>query len=294
MKSPITSLRRRIELEILSHSGITPGAIDYDNPKGDPGLFGPQSACWNVHRDFSSMIVGGFSALLLQMLHPLALAGVWDHSNFRNDMLGRLGRTAQFVGGTTFANTADAEKLIAKVRSIHAQVNGTTPDGHFYSAMDPALLTWVHVAEARSFLCARNIYLKPALSSIEQDQYFAEYAIVAERLGAKDVPKSKADIDQYLKNMSGKLVLNDRTREVFDLLYHPTVGQLPSRLFARQAMVAALDLLPPFARELYPHVSPIRRTLGKTTIHVIAPVFRWAVQHGAYKRAVRRTTNPAA
>lgn len=293
MKSPIASLRRRIELEILSHSGITPGAIDYDNPKGDPGLFGPQSACWNVHRDFSSMIVGGFSALLLQMLHPLALAGVWDHSNFRNDMLGRLGRTAQFVGGTTFGSTADAGRLIDKVRNIHSEVKGTTPDGHFYSAMDPALLTWVHVAEARSFLAARNIYLKPALSLSEQDQYFAEYAIVAERLGAKAVPKSRADIDHYLETMRGELVFNDRTREVFNLLYKPSVGQLPSRLFGRQAMVAALDLLPPFARELYPQISPIRRVIGRTTIHAVAPIFRWAVQHGAYRRAVQRTTNPA-
>src|SRR5690606_19920449 len=105
-------------------------------------LFGPQSACWKVHGDFTSMLIGGVGALLLQMLHPLALAGVVDHSNFRQDMLGRLRRTGQFVAGTTYGNTADAERLIARVRQIHAAVSGLAPDGRPYAASDPHLLTW--------------------------------------------------------------------------------------------------------------------------------------------------------
>ncbi len=90
--------------------------IDFERPKGEPGLFGPQSAIWQVHGDFTSMLCGGISALLLQMLHPLALAGVWDHSRFREDILGRLRRTSQFISATTFATTPDAERLIAKVQ----------------------------------------------------------------------------------------------------------------------------------------------------------------------------------
>ncbi|MFP3449538.1 oxygenase MpaB family protein, partial [Pseudomonas sp. SIMBA_067] len=83
-------------------------------PKGDPGLFGPHSISWQVHGDFPSMLVGGISALMLQLLHPLALAGVWDHSNFREDLIGRLRRTSQFISGTTFGSTRDAEWLIDK------------------------------------------------------------------------------------------------------------------------------------------------------------------------------------
>ena len=87
------SVRRHIESQVLSLTGLAVGGVDFESPKGDPGLFGPDAACWKVHGDFSSMMIGGIGALLLQMLHPLALAGVWDHSNFRDDLLGRLRRT---------------------------------------------------------------------------------------------------------------------------------------------------------------------------------------------------------
>ncbi|RZK81376.1 MAG: DUF2236 domain-containing protein, partial [Methylobacterium sp.] len=121
--------------------------LDLSRPAGDPGLFGPGSATWAVHGDFTSMMIGGVCSLLVQMLHPAALAGVWDHSDFRRDMLGRLKRTAQFVTVTTYGSTAKAEGMIGRVRRIHDRVGGTLPDGTPYSANDPALLTWVHAAE---------------------------------------------------------------------------------------------------------------------------------------------------
>lgn len=105
-------IRRRIEIQVMSLTGLSLGKLDLENPEGDPGLFGPDSVSWQVHGDFSSMLIGGISALMLQALHPLALAGVWDHSNFREDMLGRLRRTGQFISGTTFGSRQDAEWLI--------------------------------------------------------------------------------------------------------------------------------------------------------------------------------------
>lgn len=84
-------IRSRIETQVMSLGGLSLGQLDLDNPKGDPGLFGPDAICWQVHGDFSSMLIGGISALLMQALHPLALAGVWDHSNFREDMIGACG-----------------------------------------------------------------------------------------------------------------------------------------------------------------------------------------------------------
>lgn len=145
------SVRRHIESQVLSLTGLAVGGVDFESPKGDPGLFGPDAACWKVHGDFSSMMIGGIGALLLQMLHPLALAGVWDHSNFRDDLLGRLRRTGQFISATTYGPLADAERLIERVRRIHESVIGQLPDGTPYSASDPDLLTWVHVAEVSSF-----------------------------------------------------------------------------------------------------------------------------------------------
>src|SRR4051795_3919717 len=93
------------------------------------GMFGPQAVAWRVHGDVTSMMVGGIAGLLLQMLHPAVLAGVWDHSNFRQDMHGRLRRTARFIATTTYGASEDAHAAIARVRAIHDRVSGTLPDG---------------------------------------------------------------------------------------------------------------------------------------------------------------------
>ena len=105
----LTSLpRARIRRWVLSAFPRDPAAtVDYDRPRGDPGLFGPDSVTWRVHGSFPGMLAGGLCSLMLQTLHPRALAGVWDHSNFRDDMVGRLRRTTRFVGGTTYAPRAD-------------------------------------------------------------------------------------------------------------------------------------------------------------------------------------------
>src|SRR3984957_10793644 len=136
------------------------------------GLFGPQAVAWRVHGDVTSMMVGGVSGLLLQMLHPAVLAGVWDHSNFRSDMHGRLRRTARFIATTTYGSKEDAEAAIARIRGIHDRVRGTLPNGSAYSANDPALLAWVHVTEATSFLAAWVRYAEPGMSAADQDRYF--------------------------------------------------------------------------------------------------------------------------
>src|SRR3954470_22990499 len=144
-------LKQRIAAEVR--------AVFNDRSRGErpvvrrtDGLFGPRAVAWRVHGDVASMLVGGVAGLLLQMLHPAVLAGVWDHSNFRADMHGRLRRTARFIALTTYASRSDAEAAIARARGIHAHVRGTLPSGDPYSADDPALLAWVHVTEATSFL----------------------------------------------------------------------------------------------------------------------------------------------
>ena len=138
MKSPITPLLRAWVLRAFPRD---PAGIDYGSPAGDPGLFGADSATWQIHADFAGMLSGGLCALMLQTLHPAALAGVWDHSNFRDDLVGRLRRTTNFVAGTTYAGTEAANDLIARVRRIHARVRGVTETGESYDAEDPKLLT---------------------------------------------------------------------------------------------------------------------------------------------------------
>lgn len=288
------ALRAAIEKQVIGLTGLALGGIDFENPAGDPGLFGPQSVIWRVHCDFTSMLCGGVSALLLQMLHPLALAGVWDHSNFREDMLGRLRRTSQFVSVTTFGPTAEAERLIAKVRAIHLQVTGVSNDGRPYAASDPDLLTWVHVVESSSFLASHLRYRNPHLSPELQDRYYQETARVAAALGARDIPTSRAAVADYLQRMRPQLVCDERTREVARILLAAPAPSALARPLGWLVMQAGIDLLPGWAQQQFDfYPGRLRRRLVRVGAGGVGKVLRASMRNGSYQRAVRRINKPA-
>jgi len=286
-------LRRPIETQVLSLTGLAIGGVDYENPAGDPGLFGPDSVCWKVHGDFTSMLIGGISALLLQALHPLALAGVWDHSNFRQDLLGRLRRTGQFISATTFGSHADAERLIERVRTIHLNVTGHAADGRPYTASDPDLLTWVHVAEVSSFLKAHLRYLNPALPGSEQDRYYAEVARIAEALGARDVPRSRNEVADYLQALRPQLQCDERSQEILRILFNAPAPSTLARPFGALMMQAGIELLPEWAGDMLElQQGPLRRQAIRLGVMSTAPLLRWAVRNGSVHRARRRMGLP--
>ncbi|WP_455814557.1 oxygenase MpaB family protein [Pseudomonas graminis] len=285
----MVSLRDRIQQQVFRLNGLSLNEFDLSQPPGDPGLYGPDSVIWRVHGDFSSMLCGGIAALLLQMQHPLALAGVWDHSTFRDDMMGRLRRTSQFIAVTTFGNTADAHILIERVKRIHLRVSGVDAQGQSYAASDPALLTWVHVAETRSFLAAHLRYKNPQLSLAEQDRYYAEAAWVAEALGAQDVPKSVAAVEAYLEAMRPQLRCDARTQEVLSLLLNAPAPSWQARPAMNAMLLAGIELLPEWAQQAFGmRFSPLRRRMIRLRIGVIARLLRWAISRGAYQRAMTR------
>ena len=144
-----------------------------------------------VHGD-ASMFVGGLAALLLQSLHPLAMAGVHAHSGFRGDPWGRLARTSHFLAVTTFGSVDDAQDAIDRVRAVHERVKGTAPDGRPYAANDPHLLSWVHVSEVVMFLEAHRRFGAEPLTPAERDEYVAQAGQVATTLGADVVPRTVA------------------------------------------------------------------------------------------------------
>jgi uncharacterized protein (DUF2236 family) len=288
------ALTRRLRAKLAAGvTHLTTGSgpvLDYSSPPGDPGLFGPDSVCWKVHADFTSMMTGGISALLLQALHPLALAGVWDHSTFRSDILGRLRRTATFIAGTTYGSRSDALALIERVKSIHLGVTGIAPDGQPYRASEPALLTWVHVAEVSSFMTAHLRYVNPLLSVAAQDQYFAETAGIAEMLGASEIPRSRAEIDAYLLAMRPALVASERTREVVRILMNAPAPSFAMRPAGTLMLNAGVDLLPEWAQTMLGlnRYATLRRTFARPGVRLVAPVIRWALVNGVSKRARRR------
>lgn len=243
----------------------------------DDGLFGRDSIAWRVHGDVASMMVGGVAALLLQMLQPAALAGVWDHSNFRADMLGRLRRTARFIALTTYASRPDAEAAIARVRAIHARVTGTLPDGTPYRADDPRLLAWVHVTESLCFLGAWIRYGEPAMTALDQDRYFAEVAQVGLALGADPVPRSRAEAEALIAAFRRELRSDARTRAVARIVLDQPMHSLVTAPFQALTFRAAVDLLPGWARRMHGlPTSTATLPLLRAGTYGIAATLRWA------------------
>ncbi|BDG74061.1 oxygenase MpaB family protein [Roseomonas fluvialis] len=241
------------------------------------GLFGPQAVAWRVHGDVTSMMVGGISSLLLQMLHPAVLAGVWDHSSFRTDMHGRLRRTARFIALTTYGGRDEADAVIARVRHIHDCVGGMLPDGTPYAANDPALLAWVHVTEATSFLNAWRRYVEPGMSAADQDRYFAEMAQVAHALGASPVPVDRSAARRLVETYRPHLRTDARTREVRDLVLKAATADRLAMGVQVLGNQAAIDLLPAWARRMHGLPNPLlARPFVRAGTLGVAQTLRWA------------------
>ena len=218
-------------------------------PPSDEALFARDTPIRMVHADIVAMMVGGIRGLLLQMLHPHALQGVLDHSNFRSDMHGRLRRTARFIAVTTFGHRDDAQAAIDRVNRIHAAVGGTLPDGSPYSASDPRVLAWVHVAEATSFLAAYLRHVRPDMPGAEQDEYYRQFAVIALALGADPVPTNRVEAEAIFRELRNDLAASPAAREVADLVLSQRPKGAPP---AVQTLLGAeaVALLPPFARSM--------------------------------------------
>ena len=244
-------------------------------PRRPDGLFGPRSVTWRVHGDVTSMMVGGIAALLLQMLHPGVLAGVWDHSKFRADMSGRLRRTARFIATTTYAGHEEAEAVIARVRRIHDHVEGRLPDGTPYRANDPALLAWVHVTEVTSFLAGWRRYAEPRMSRADQDAYVAEMARIGLALGADPVPRTLAEAEALLRAMRPQLRADSRTREIARLILTQPAPNRALEPFHLLTRAAGVELLPDWARRLH-GFPPVPGPLVRAGTRGVARTLRWA------------------
>jgi uncharacterized protein (DUF2236 family) len=212
----------------------------------DPGLFGPDSVTWRIHQD-SSMLVGGLRALFLQTMHPLAMAGVADHSNFREDAMGRLARTSAYVGITTFGSRRQVEQAIADVRRVHQQVVGVAPDGRPYAANDPHLLTWVHHTLVDSFLRAYRRYGGRALSREDADRYVDEMAVMCELWRAEPGARSVDQLREYFTELRPELHATSSARRTARWLALAPVP-LPARAPYAVIAPAAVGLLPGFVR----------------------------------------------
>ncbi|MDT9594205.1 oxygenase MpaB family protein [Nocardioides zeae] len=276
----VAGTRRRLGDALFSRVAGPEGPRQRARIHGAPGprRFGPGDPIARVHGD-ASMFVGGMRALMLQALHPAAMAGVAEHSAYREDMWGRLHRTATFIAATTFATDADADAAVAAVRRIHERIVGTMRDGTPYAASDPHLLRWVHVAEIDSFLTAHQVYGARPLDDAEADTYVAQAAHVAEALGARDVPHTRAELDATLQAYRPELRGTPEAREaVRALLVEPPLP-LAARVPYATLAAAAVGLMPAWTRLplRLPWLPVTERTAVRAVGRVATGTIRWAM-----------------
>jgi len=213
----------------------------------EPGWFDDDAPIRRVHAD-ASMFIGGMRALLFQSLHPLAMAGVAEFSDYRHDPWGRLQRTADFLAATTFGPASEASKAVDVVHRVHQRVVGVAPDGRPFAANDPHLLAWVHIAELDSFLAAHDRYGQAPLVGSERDRYVADAAVVARALGAEHPPETERELRQQLRAFRPELRGSRAAREAARYLLVqpplPLAGRAPYGLIC----AAAVALMPAWTR----------------------------------------------
>ncbi len=278
--SPVTTARQRMSSLLLARVAGPEADAARQRIHGEPGprWFGPGDPIHRVHGD-ASMYVGGLRALLLQSLHPLAMAAVAQHSDYRTDPWGRLARTSTFIAETTYARVADAEQAVAVVRAVHRRISGTTTDGRPYRADDPHLITWVHIAEIDSFLTAHQRFGTRPLTPAETDTYVAQSAGVARRLGGDAVPTTHAELRSALDRYRPELGSTPEALEAAEFLLHrpPVTG--PAR--AGYALIgrAAVATLPRWARvPLQLPDRPLRdATAGRLAGQLATRGLRWVL-----------------
>ena len=248
----------------------------HDTP--GPRWFADDRPIRRVHGD-ASMFVGGLRALLLQSLHPLAMAGVAGHSDYRGDPWGRLQRTSTFLAVTTFGPADDAQRAVDQVRGIHRRVRGIAPDGRPYAASDPHLLEWVHIAEVDSFLLAHQRYGAKPLDQQGRDGYVADTARVASALGVLDPPRTEQELRQRLADYRPELTGTAAAREAARfLLLTPPLPLLARPPYAVLSS-ASVAMLPAWARLplRLPYLPPLEATAVRLAGGTLVSGIRWVM-----------------
>lgn len=240
--------------------------------------FTPNDPVWRVQAD-AAMFPGGVTALLLQMLHPMAMAGVAGHSGYKSDPWGRLQRTSHYLASTTFGTIEHALATIEQVRTIHQRVRGKDDFGRPYRASDPHLLMWVHVAEIWSFLAAHQQYGQHPLSPSEADTYVRQAGIAASHLGVINPPQTVAELEETLEAYAPEMEATASARQAARfLLVHPPLPWAARPGYWALA-TGGVALLPPWAREMLslPMPPSAVRWVGRPLGQLSTATVRWAM-----------------
>jgi len=280
----IEELRRRIAVSATAPFAHAPYPLaNTMEHRGDPGLLGPGSVSWMVIADIA-VFVGGIRGLLIQAAHPEVVAGVGDHSRYREDPLGRLSRTSAYVTATTFGAMPEVEQAIRQVERIHRVVKGVSSRGIPYSANDPAFSAWVHNALTDSFATTHLVYGGIPLSDAETDRFVAEQARIGALLGAHPMPETRADLSSWIEDhpsLGPSPEMEDAVAFLTDPPLAPTV-----KLGYRVLLEAAISTVPGRIRDIL-GVSPALAAIpvGRSAVAAL----RWALGYSpSWRLALER------
>ncbi len=292
LSAPIRSRLDGAASEFLAGGGAL--AIDFAAPPGEPALVSPDSISWRVFKNPVALFIGGVAAVILEFAEPRVRTGVWEHTTFRADPVSRLRRTGLAAMVTVYGARSVSEKMIAGVRRLHDRIEGATPSGERYRANDPELLSWVQATAAFGFLEAYSNYCAP-LTPAERDRYFGEGREAAALYGAEGAPRSEAEWRALYDRMRPRFEKSAIVFEFLDLMRRARALPQPVRLTQGMLIRAAIDLLPPDAREtlgldaaygLRPFERLLVRRMGKRAD-------RWVLPSSPAARASVRMGRPA-
>jgi uncharacterized protein (DUF2236 family) len=293
-------LRARVRQQIEVVGGRHDEAELYDGPAGDPGLAGgPGSMSWEINGDLASVSAAGMAAIIMEVLHPSVMAGVYTQSTYATEPLKRARNTLGYVLRTTFGNTEAATDVILKVKKVHGFVKGTRPDGVPYEALDPELIAWVHTCIPWAIMEAFHRYNRP-LSRAERDQYLREQAPIGRMGGAEWVPETMAELDDYVERMRPLMSMNEQTRDFINFLSGDSQGEfrapLRKQVEARLGISGSMALMPAWAQHLTGTYQPaiVHRAYLEPNARLQTKLIRWAVPELDCKRmATARATGAA-
>jgi uncharacterized protein (DUF2236 family) len=277
-------LQRRIWDDFTQQVGRHDARSVFAEPAGDLGLMGgPDSVSWKINADTSSIALAGIAAIVMELLHPSVMAGVGQQSNYREQPFRRARTTFGWVITNTFGSTKAAEQMIARVKRMHEQVNGTRDDGVPYRALDPELIAWVHTCIPWLVMTAYERYNAP-LTTEEKDRYLTEQSVVGLMSGADEVPTSVAELDAFVEHVRPKLGVSPMLHEFFDFLLHGPLGavKLPKPLadpLQRLQVESGISLMPRWAQEMtgFDRPESVQRQVHGRSLQAYASLLRWSM-----------------
>jgi uncharacterized protein (DUF2236 family) len=261
MKNPISQLnlawqmplRRRLVAQIEAAVGRHEEPGIYGGEPFDLGLVGgPDSMSWEINGELASLLVAGSGAILMELLHPSVMAGVFTQSSYRTDPVRRTRSTLGYVLRTTFGTTRAATQVIEGVKRIHGRVRGVRPDGVSYHALDPELIAWVHTCIPWAVMTAYDRYIRP-LSLTEKNRYLKEQAVIGRMGGADWVPETVSELESYVERMRPKMGVNEQLLSFIEFMAGQSEDLVVSRAEQLERWVsirASMGLMPEWARRL--------------------------------------------